>query len=695
MTLNAVLLFNIPWIFLSIINFGLFKVNATESTAIILWYYFLFLLGLLFFPVTAGLFPKQYDRGYGVSRLLSTLFLFFINWFLTSLGILRFDNPGLFLCMLFVLFVTHWKSFKDNDLFELMKKKQKEIFSVELVFFFTFCAFLIINSFHAEIYWGEKPMDFNLLNFATRNTELPFEDPWFSGRVMNYYYFGYYFFSGLIKMSGISSEIGYALALATSAGLMASALFSVFFLLTRKILLTMSGIFILVFGSNLKSFMAIAFGSANFSMDYFWSSTRVFPNGLFAEYPSWSFLFMDLHPHVMAYPFCIVFLFFLLSFFQLKEKPIPAFYFFMAMVWGSLMAINSWDFILYSLLAGFLLLFQKSKFSWNDYLLKRVFPITGISFLVVLLYFPMLRILSTGRPLILEWNQKAFQSLEGHFYHSGQWWLICLFMTAPWLVLRFNKIQWRSALKGYGIPLLLFTLILGTIAENIIFMDRTNTIFKTFNQVYIWGGILSIISLRYFRFYLKKRALLPFAIFSILVINSILLGTFFQIKAINNYRPFGYQQATLKGMSYLTRANPSDYEIIKWMNRHILGTPHIVERYSSSFDGRGARISMHTGLPSYLGWDNHVYLRGASGAGILKRKREIDFIFNSLDPLKVQEFLIKKNLKFLIIGPYEKASYNTKGLAKFSAYKDQFKPLVSSGNSTLYGVGDFEKYLMP
>ncbi len=704
---KAFLFLSFPGLVLVSLGHFFYHLSVSEIASLTLWYYFYGFLGVLFYPVLANLFPLTKDRGYGLSRLLSTLFLFWLNWILVSLRIVYFDTLGLFLCLLLVVLFAHFKFFHRHYFWDLLKRNMPSIFLVETLFFFSFLFFLIINSYHPEIYWGEKPMDFSLLNFSVRNMSLPYKDPWFSGKVMNYYYFGYYYFAGLIKMSGVSTEIGYPLAMASLPALLASGLYSLFLNLTKRTSLAFWGALLLVFSSNLKAFWAIAWERAPLNLSYFWSITRVFQNNLFAEYPSWSFLFFDLHPHVMSYPFVIVFLCFLHQYFIRKKefhsRGESLRWFFFALSWGALLAFNTWDFILYSLLFlimlflcwGKCILCNPHYFFKRKELLQRMFIPLFIGIGVVFLYYPMINVLTTGKETIFYWQKNSATGWLGHFYHHGQWWLLIVLMMTP-RFLKKRKIGWLWYFKEQGFLFSIFigVLIIGSMAEAIVFMDRYNTIFKTFNQVYLLGGILAVASLRYFSFYWKNTKLIIFPLLASYVIGMLLLGSFFQIKAINDNWLFERAEASLKGSEYLAKKNPGDYKIIEWLRNHVRGTPTLVERYGRSFDHQTARISMHTGLPSYLGWDHHVYLRGASGADILKRKRDIDFIFQSHDPLKVYEFLLVNKIYFLVIGPIEKKFYQKfKGMDKFKQYNDLFIPLVKENDSVLYGVGSFRDYL--
>lgn len=695
MILRAFFLSLVPWPFLLLFNLLFFKLNAIEFSGVVFWYYLVSMLGILFFPVTKEAFSGLKDGGYGLSRLLALIVLFYINWLGTNLNILTLSGPSLSFCLLVMMLGIHLIVKKENDLVDLMHFYGRHMIKVEFAFLFLFCLYLILYSLHPELYWGEKPMDFSIFNFSLRNSELPLMDPWFAGKPMKYYYWGYTFFASLAKMAGVKGEVGYALSLATIPALMGSCLYSLLLFLCKKRWLALGGTFLIPLASNFKAFWEIVFGEAKFDIYYFWSSTRVFKNLAFAEYPSWSFLFGDLHPHVMSYPFTVLLLTCLV--YGLKNvwgdfnpKKQVLFFIFHTLAYGVLIGVNGWDFIIYSLFNTlfFLLTYRLWKVprAWVSFLSVHLFGL--------LLFSPMIATLMGG--VKSKWGpwESPSNTLYSHFQHHGLWWLVGFLMIFPVFFLHRKALKWRVILQSHGFRFLMCSLLIGLFAENFVFNDRVNTIFKVFTNVYLWGGITAVISLRYFKFYLRRNALIPFALVTLVVVNASLLGTLFNMKAVTNHRPFGGRTTGLKGSSFLEKTRPGDFAIISWIKSNVVGTPVVVERYSRSFDHQSTRIAMHTGVPTYLGWDNHVFLRGRSWQDINKRKRDIDYIFNSKDPLKVYELMMTKKLNFLVVGNLERKYYSIQGLEKFKQYKDIFIPLVIKGGTALYGVGDYKKFLV-
>lgn len=126
------------------------------------------------------------------------------------------------------------------------------------------------------------------------------------------------------------------------------------------------------------------------------------------EFPAFSFLLADLHPHVLALPFVLLAI--LLCFEWLvdlrlrkdQELPIPISWDRMgisAVILGSLIFLNTWDFPFYAflfILSGCLAYFFQREYDWNwKSLLSFLRPSGWVLFLAVLLYFPFLITLQT------------------------------------------------------------------------------------------------------------------------------------------------------------------------------------------------------------------------------------------------------------------------------------------------------------
>jgi YYY domain-containing protein len=211
---------------------------------------------------------------------------------------------------------------------------------------------------------GEKPVEFAFLNAVARSTILPPVDPWFAGGTMNYYYMGWFLVAVPMRALRIVPEIGFNLGLATYAGLAASVAFSTVHNLVgltararpgarsahwnrRAILAGIGGALLFMGIGNLDAghqtierlqalnlarveggvpvyhwalfsdvpFLGGLVGTLSglwrwlFTSDPmpafdWWRSSRAHPGTIdITEFPLFSFLFGDLHAHLMAFPF--------------------------------------------------------------------------------------------------------------------------------------------------------------------------------------------------------------------------------------------------------------------------------------------------------------------------------------------------------------------------------------------------------
>ncbi len=74
---------------------------------------------------------------------------------------------------------------------------------------------------------GEKPMDFSFINAILKSTTFPPYDPWYAGGYLNYYYWGYVFVGVLVKWLGIVPSFAYNLIIPTLFSMVTMGAFSI------------------------------------------------------------------------------------------------------------------------------------------------------------------------------------------------------------------------------------------------------------------------------------------------------------------------------------------------------------------------------------------------------------------------------------------------------------------------------------
>lgn len=322
--------------------------------AVLCWVAFLG-IGLAAVPITIAVFRFLPDRGYGLARVLGLLIFGYLFWIMGVIRIVPNTQFGAIAVLVLLVVISGVVACRTRESIKsFFKAKWQVVIATEVVFAVTFGVWAYIRSLTPAIAHTEQPMDFALLNAIIQSPNFPPQDPWLAGESISYYYFGYLMSAAVTQVTGFASSVTYNLALVFFAAMSASAIFSVVFNivsgLRKSISLTVPiatgvvGVVLLLFMGNLvgllEFFHTNEIGSAGFwgaisingldglshnnswhPNEFWWwfRDTRVinsavgggpFPGSgvdfTITEFPFFSFLLGDLHPHVMAIPFVIL-----------------------------------------------------------------------------------------------------------------------------------------------------------------------------------------------------------------------------------------------------------------------------------------------------------------------------------------------------------------------------------------------------
>jgi YYY domain-containing protein len=295
------------------------------------WYFFLLVLGVIFIPLTRKIFNDFFfDWGYPFAKTLAILFLSYSIFCLGTLKLLPFYQESLLLLLLLFLALNIFfhKNFRQS-LFNKKQNRNKIILIIfeEILFFISLCFWVYVRGQEPSIRGLEKFMDFGFINSILRAKYFPPLDIWLSGKTINYYYFGHLTGATLIKLTGIASEKGYNLILATIFALVITKTFSLSFNLVYNsfkrikysIVAGFLGSFLVNFGGNLHTIYAFTKGYPNENPVPFWqilsgfnpskywypNATRFIPFTIH-EFPIYSYVVADLHGHVFDIPFVLL-----------------------------------------------------------------------------------------------------------------------------------------------------------------------------------------------------------------------------------------------------------------------------------------------------------------------------------------------------------------------------------------------------
>jgi YYY domain-containing protein len=353
---------------------GKVAVNTLGLFELVYWLVVVQVLAFAVLPYVAWICPQAPDRGYGISKVIGVFCFASLTWLCSLAGLTSDNNFLVYACFAaFVLvglrgYSSGWLSV--SGLRELVRQYG---WTVEGIFFGLTLLFGAIRFFNPEIFWGEKPMDSTFLNFFVRNQTLPPQDPWAAGSPMSYYYLGVYVIAALLKLTGIVPSIGYNLALATLAGWIGAALFTLCVTLTKNRKFSLWAVWIMLLASNpevLRLSILNLFTGKPFNFDTtFWPSTRVFTSPSFLEYTSWSLLFADLHAHVIAIPFTVTALALAVILFLDSGSRYTGHGVVMRLllgaVVGALFGLNTWDFITFGGVVGLFILCAQVPNFWK------------------------------------------------------------------------------------------------------------------------------------------------------------------------------------------------------------------------------------------------------------------------------------------------------------------------------------------
>ncbi len=152
------------------------------------------------------------DRGYGLGKAAGVLFGGFFYWIVITLGLASNTVGTALLALAAVWAVGIAMNAQLGDV-RLPKRLPAVVIVTELVFALAFALWAYVRAYSPEIIaaGGEKYMETMMINSILRSPTFPASDAWLAGQPISYYYFGYVIFAMLIKISGVATGIAFNL----------------------------------------------------------------------------------------------------------------------------------------------------------------------------------------------------------------------------------------------------------------------------------------------------------------------------------------------------------------------------------------------------------------------------------------------------------------------------------------------------
>jgi YYY domain-containing protein len=788
-------------------------------------------------PWVTWVFRAMPGRGYGLSKLLGITSVALPTWLIVAWGAAQFSGT-----LVWVVFATAvvlgvaCGIVRRGPMADDLREHWRSWLALEAVFLVAFFVFLGLRAFNPDLWHhpqgGEKPMEIAYLTAVTRSSIMPPYDPWFAGGSLNYYYMGWFFLAVPIRALKIVPEVAFNMGVPTYAALAASVAFTVVHGLVGLASKARSGaekvwarpalaagalgaVFLIgianldgahqwierLQAANTWDFasgtpvvggtVGIVGGLKAWLIDGvalrpfdWWRSSRVhFGTFDITEFPYWSLLFADLHPHLMGLPFFGANAALGVAYAAtVRQRLRPQAWVVAGMLGlavGLVRTVHTWDFPTVVLMAavgvplGQLL---RTEGRWQERWWEGVAHLVLAGSIAAVAFAPYTSHFETFDPGI----KRAVATTKAHQFFV-QFGVFVAFAVA-FLAVRYREelaardfdhghnpflavvngwlelgslLVFTTGVIAFTWPFGLTTIALGVMFElfllNLLWLElrrqepdlartlatalyalafgvavgvdvvtlkndieRMNTVFKFGLQAWqlfalasgfaAWYAGSALWAVRGWRpTPLPGRRLAAYG--ATLVLGALVLGaSLFLVSgtAARQDARFNDSGPTLNGFAFLdgsvfvesTDNNPSaDYPItlgddkplIDWLRNNVRGSPVIAEAVGPLYHWTG-RMSEYTGLPAVIGWDWHQIQQRMDYQDLIQQRRfETEQFYKSPDAASASRYLVKYNVRYVVVGTEERYHGTEAGLAKLDRMPELEK-VFTSGPYAIYKV---------
>ncbi|MBN1903419.1 hypothetical protein JW926_19020, partial [Candidatus Sumerlaeota bacterium] len=401
------------------------------------WWLACELFSIAVLPVCFYIFRALKDRGYGAAKIFGVFFITYLNWYLCA--ILSFSFGSVFISLIIAAGISAVFFFRQKDrILTFFKAKWKLILIYELLFLFSFLFFVNVRSYRPEAMFNpgesgaEKMLNCAYLHGLMRTKHFPPRDTWLWGEYaieevavansketrkkmiqgpdapenlkkkkfyINYYYFGHLQWATLAKFSRYEARYAFNLGLATIFALSFIGAFSLGANMTRRYAWGILAAFMVVLFGNIDALQQllerVSYWVSHkgpdqslwkvimshkqivlYSVD-FWRTSRVIEHTV-TEFPYFSAILGDLHPHHSSLPLVLLTMSTGMSFVvsvSRKASSLKDFFrkywihfLFFALTIGGTFVTNTWDAIVMGFFGALILVYlnlHRWKQTWR------------------------------------------------------------------------------------------------------------------------------------------------------------------------------------------------------------------------------------------------------------------------------------------------------------------------------------------
>ena len=658
------------------------------------------LCGWSVFPLLHRLLARLPDRGYSLCRCFGVILAATIGWLLAAAARRPLTTGIAGLAVLLAAMLSGAVAVAvrrtsgtrrpgdGEGLADFLRSGAKWIVCVEVLFLGGLLLFSWIQWHNPAVDPdSERFMDYALLRGCLRSPGLPIPDPWFAGRDVAYYHFGYAMVAFLVRAAGAEPAHFFITAVALQHALLWAGAFGIGLALTRR-----------AAGGFLAAFFVLGAGNGEWirqwvrpgglvTFDWFASSRAI--EGSITEFPWFSMLWGDLHPYVMALPIAACALSLSLAEVLPTETLTGAaagvveagsvrvarsvcF----ALTCGALLATHPWDFPVILGAAAFVTCAPAGR--------GRVTRTAGTVLSAAassILYVPFLRGLAgAGHGL----GRVTIGSRPGEWVMAYLPFIVLAAVSATLL----SRAALRGRRDGERLPardrlalILAGVGLLTAIACEVVYVRdlfaptslyRMNTVFKLYRLAWLLLGVASPSFV--IRLLARKggasmghagpiaaRACVAIVLAAALIYP--VLGTAAWLRArsavaggAGNALAAAAQSPGADAEALFRALYPGDAEAASFIASSASTGEAVVEETGEPYTW-SSRIATFSGVPTVLGWGNHEAVWRQSWQGVLERDADVQAIYHEPAAGRACDLIRRYGVRWIVVGERERRRY--------------------------------------
>lgn len=189
----------------------------------LVWYLTVQAMTVAALPVALRVLSPLPDRGYSLAKALGVLLVGVGFWLAYAYGLLRNERGAAWLVLLVVAVaagvwgrravVVWWRDLREQG-------NWRVVVVAEALFATVFAVWCVARAYAPSANHTEQPMDLMFMNSIWASATFPPQDAWFAGYAISYYYLGYWLLTTIGQLSAIPPHFAYNLGQATWYGLL-------------------------------------------------------------------------------------------------------------------------------------------------------------------------------------------------------------------------------------------------------------------------------------------------------------------------------------------------------------------------------------------------------------------------------------------------------------------------------------------